>query len=587
RDDRMDFQFSLDATSLTTGNWVDIDALDFTNPIKTNATATALNGNLAANRTAISLTIPSLSIANGATVWIRWNDIDATGADDGLAVDDFSLTALASPPPVTGTQTLGDGAGWRMLSAPVANLTVNYLVGQNLVQGIFGEFDNFGTNLFTRYDGTGQSTGWLAPVAETTALEPGRGFIWYLYDLTFDPDPANTAGNSESFALPLPLTAVGPAVTLSSGIYTGSAFQPRTAGADDFYLMGNPFPVAFDLNGLTVAAGTGTLQNSVYVYDPAISNYQIVSANAGDTGSNTAGDDIAVWQGFFAEVTGMDVTTQTVTPSFNAAAVQSSTPVFYGRGAGEEAATSTMREVRFRLDGALASGATSVDVAARLQFTDGATASWDVYDLLKLGPPTPNYGLLAVRGLNAQGGVGNKAIESRELDPAAPFTLPMAVMASEAGTFTLTWTGLDSLPAGWSLMLNDLVTGATTDLGSASSYVFTAEGGAYAERFALAIVPSGVTANEGGAAAFALTAVSPNPASGRASLTLTTTASERVTAVVYDALGRAVATVYDGQVSAGVSTALVVETGSLAPGAYVVRVAGETFTESRRLTVVR
>ena len=32
RADRMDFQYSLDATSLTTGTWVDVDALDFSTP---------------------------------------------------------------------------------------------------------------------------------------------------------------------------------------------------------------------------------------------------------------------------------------------------------------------------------------------------------------------------------------------------------------------------------------------------------------------------------------------------------------------------------------------------------------------------
>jgi uncharacterized repeat protein (TIGR01451 family) len=92
RDDRMDFQYSLNATDLTTGAWTDVNALDFTNPIKTNASAGALDGNAAANRTAISQSIPALSIANGATFWIRWNDIDASGADDGLAIDSFSLT---------------------------------------------------------------------------------------------------------------------------------------------------------------------------------------------------------------------------------------------------------------------------------------------------------------------------------------------------------------------------------------------------------------------------------------------------------------------------------------------------------------
>jgi hypothetical protein len=57
-----------------------------------------LNGNAAANRTALSSSV-TLSIANGATVWIRWTDVDVTGADDGLAVDDFSLTPLGTGAP--------------------------------------------------------------------------------------------------------------------------------------------------------------------------------------------------------------------------------------------------------------------------------------------------------------------------------------------------------------------------------------------------------------------------------------------------------------------------------------------------------
>ena len=44
-------------------------------------------------RTGISATISSLSIADTSKVWIRWADFNASGSDDGLAVDDFSLTA--------------------------------------------------------------------------------------------------------------------------------------------------------------------------------------------------------------------------------------------------------------------------------------------------------------------------------------------------------------------------------------------------------------------------------------------------------------------------------------------------------------
>ncbi len=95
RTDRLDFQYSTDATSLTTGTWTDVDALDFTTP--DTATTGLKDGNSAGDRTAITSTITGISIASGATFWIRWTDLDASGSDDGLAVDDFSLTALNQP----------------------------------------------------------------------------------------------------------------------------------------------------------------------------------------------------------------------------------------------------------------------------------------------------------------------------------------------------------------------------------------------------------------------------------------------------------------------------------------------------------
>ena len=90
RTDQLSFEYSLNATDLVTGTWTGVSALNFVTP--TTVTVGAKDGNAAANRTALSSTIGSLSVANGATFWIRWTDVDASGADDGLAVDDFSLT---------------------------------------------------------------------------------------------------------------------------------------------------------------------------------------------------------------------------------------------------------------------------------------------------------------------------------------------------------------------------------------------------------------------------------------------------------------------------------------------------------------
>lgn len=89
RADLITFQYSLDAASLTSGTWIDVSALDFASPQTTGAVG-ALNGNSVT--TPVRGTIASLTISSGGTFWIRWNDFNATGADDGLAVDTFALT---------------------------------------------------------------------------------------------------------------------------------------------------------------------------------------------------------------------------------------------------------------------------------------------------------------------------------------------------------------------------------------------------------------------------------------------------------------------------------------------------------------
>lgn len=83
-----------DANTPTTG-WLNVAALDFSSPIFT-ITAAALDGNAMANRTAKSANIP-VGVAVGQQIWIRWQDINDTGNDHGLAIDDVSATGVAVP----------------------------------------------------------------------------------------------------------------------------------------------------------------------------------------------------------------------------------------------------------------------------------------------------------------------------------------------------------------------------------------------------------------------------------------------------------------------------------------------------------
>jgi predicted extracellular nuclease/uncharacterized protein YjiK len=129
REDRLDFQISYDATSLDTGTWTDVDALDFTAPV-TVGTAGAVDGNAAANRTAISATVElDAALASGATFWIRWSDFNATSSDDGLAVDDFSITANPGPAGPEGPGTFSIAGGSAAEGAGFVELKVTRVGG--------------------------------------------------------------------------------------------------------------------------------------------------------------------------------------------------------------------------------------------------------------------------------------------------------------------------------------------------------------------------------------------------------------------------------------------------------------------------
>ncbi|HEX6623324.1 MAG TPA: hypothetical protein VF064_06395 [Pyrinomonadaceae bacterium] len=94
-----------DANAPTTG-WLDHNPLDFTSPVPGTSTATALDGNAAANRTALSSTI-TVSVAPGQDFWLRWVDINHANNDHGLSIDDFSVTPNGAAPTPTPTPTPG------------------------------------------------------------------------------------------------------------------------------------------------------------------------------------------------------------------------------------------------------------------------------------------------------------------------------------------------------------------------------------------------------------------------------------------------------------------------------------------------
>ena len=83
-----------------------------------------------------------------------------------------------------------------------------------------------------------------------------------------------------------------------------------------------------------------------------------------------------------------------------------------------------------------------------------------------------------------------------------------------------------------------------------------------------------------------LSAVGPNPARSQTRFTLAVAAPQRVEVGLYDPLGRR-ARGFAAQLDADTRRSFSVDVGDLASGVYVLQVRGETFAESRAITVVR
>ena len=281
RTDQLDFQYSLNATSLANGTWTDANTLDFVSPFTT--TVGARDGNNTANRTARSATITGLSIPNNTVFWLRWTDFDASGADDGLAIDDFTLRLNAgdvTPPTATGFNPANGATG----VARSGNLVVTF--SENIVKGTAGTIAVRRTSDNTVVQST-LVTAAAVTVSGNTATIPFSGLAYSTgYYITVDAGAfRDAAGNNfagistattwafTTEAAPPPTLAVNPS-TLSFGfISAGSVSAVQTVG----------FTTTNFTAGLTVTAPASFEVSKDGASFTTTINYTLAEAQAGQT----------------------------------------------------------------------------------------------------------------------------------------------------------------------------------------------------------------------------------------------------------------------------------------------------------------
>ena len=124
---------------------------------------------------------------------------------------------------------------------------------------------------------------------------------------------------------------------------------------------------------------------------------------------------------------------------------------------------------------------------------------------------------------------------------------------------------------------------------TAGTHTFTvtsSTGGVSFDFFQVAVYPPGNTRAEELPDGWSLDPSFPNPTAGPATIRFTLGDAADVRLEVYDVLGRRVATLADGPMSAGTHAARL-DTGALASGTYVYRLTTPVGAQTRRLTVIR
>lgn len=245
RNDSLKFQYSLSATTPTSGVWSGVSALNFVSP--TNAVVGAKDGNIAVNRTLLSTSITGLSIPNGATVWIRWMDIDVSGADDGMAIDDFTLTPQAA----TGAPEMD--VQWNAVSiADGSAFPVSFngtaFGDQSVCAGVI-------TRTFVVLN-TGAVDLNLSGSPIVNITGPGASD----YTVTSMPASTITAGNTSSFVVEF-----NPSVAGSRSAIIEIANNDADENPYEFYILGNGVETSVTLDALSNVSCNGGTNGSIAV----------------------------------------------------------------------------------------------------------------------------------------------------------------------------------------------------------------------------------------------------------------------------------------------------------------------------------
>ena len=136
--------------------WVAFTSLDFNSPT-VGATAAALDGNDPTNRQVFSATLlPNVVVFPGQEIFFRWLDLNDTGNDHALAIDDLTITFTS----VTDPPVIAPG-GQPQSRTNIAGTTATFTVSASSLSPMGYQWQKDGMNLTDGGEISGSSTSTL------------------------------------------------------------------------------------------------------------------------------------------------------------------------------------------------------------------------------------------------------------------------------------------------------------------------------------------------------------------------------------------------------------------------------------------
>ena len=316
---------------------------------------------------------------------------------------------------VLATQTVDDGAGYRLLGAPVQDVTVGTLAGINLVQGVTGQYPTAGDNLFLELRRHGHVGGYVAAtdVAQTGHAGPRLLLVPLRPEHHAGRGQPSAAARAGSYTVP-----ERRALRLGPGEHDRRHVGFNSINADGFYLLANPFAQPLASTGITYS-GSGTFSTSLQATTRRRASSRSPAPRRPTSRCGRASSPRSSSR-----------RPRRAGRAPNHVHVRS--PRAADRGATALSRDDGESGLAFALDGTTDAGTTH-DAAAIVRVDAAASAGWDEGDASKLTPPTAVHALVAPVG-DLFGMPRRQAV----LSLPSPADVTLAFTTTHAGTFTLT-----------------------------------------------------------------------------------------------------------------------------------------------------